>query len=245
MPIPSPANQSPPKVLTSGGAARQAVDPQQVDYTMPNPLAKIGQLATTPLMPQSWVDSAQNAIAPTADSSPMGARIRGFGQGALTGLRNLSSPLNMAGIALAPFGGGAGGAVAEGAEGLGELAGPTMDLLGEGPWAATKQVMPSGSDVDALTGALKYGLAKVPSSVRNAVQGLTTSGAPAAGAVPNSVSDLMNPGSQDMLQRMYQEANPVFKAMKDAGAFSGNRTVGAGGSGMSSVMQGLRGAGGQ
>lgn len=245
MPIPSPANQSPPKVLTSGGAARQATDPQQTDYTMPNPLAKFGQLATTPLMPQSWVDSASNAIAPTADSSPMGARIRGFGQGALEGLRNLSSPLNLAGIALAPFGGGAGGAVAEGAEGLGEAAGPTMDLIESAPWQSVKQAMPSSSDVDALTGALKYGLAKIPSGVRSALSGLTTSGAPAAGAVPNSVSDLMNPGSQDMMQQMYQEANPVFKAMKDAGAFSGNRTVGAGGDGLPSVMRGLKSAGGQ
>lgn len=55
----------------------------------------------TPLIPAAPVKAAQAAIdTPNLNRSPWEARIRGFGAGALEGLRNLSTPTNLASTAL-------------------------------------------------------------------------------------------------------------------------------------------------
>lgn len=138
---------------------------------MPGPLDALKSLygaATTPLLPQSAIQPAQDALdSPSLDRSPWQARLGGFAAGALGGLRNLTTPANIAGLALddlpvaygaskllkmAP---GAAGAVSGGIQDLSQI---TPDLVESAP--AVRQVMPSSSDVDALIGSLKYGLAK-------------------------------------------------------------------------------------
>lgn len=100
---------------------------------MPGPLdylKKAGTFLTTPLLSQESIQPIQDAIAPSAEASPMEARIRGFGQGALEGLRGLTTPADLASLVM---GGGElsaarrAGALAQAAEGLPALA----DVAGE------------------------------------------------------------------------------------------------------------------
>lgn len=42
-----------------------------------------------------------------------------------------------------------------------------------------------------------------------------------------SASDVINPATASQMERMYQQASPTFKGMQNAGAFSGNRSVGS------------------
>src|SRR5213593_3770817 len=121
---------------------------------------------TNPLVPQSAIQSTQESLEqPQLDQSPWMARLKGFGSGALEGLRRQTSPLNLAGIAGTALGAGpllrGGSALAEGAGALSEI---TPDLVEAGQ--GIKQVMPTMADTEALTGLLKYGLAKVPQAAR-------------------------------------------------------------------------------
>ena len=71
---------------------------------------------TTPLVPPSVIKPAQDAIdTPTADRGPWEARLRGFGAGALEGLRQQTSPLGLAGLAASAIPAGVMGRVAGGA----------------------------------------------------------------------------------------------------------------------------------
>lgn len=89
-----------------------------------------------PLVPEQPVNDLANRIDhPSLDRSPMMARLQGFGAGALQGLRNQTSPANLAGLAANFIPGG--GAVAKAAkfapkaiEGL-EAALPAGRALGE------------------------------------------------------------------------------------------------------------------
>lgn len=75
---------------------------------MPNPLYSAYQWATTPLVPQSAIQPAQQAMTtPRAGESPAWAQVKGFGAGALEGLRGLTSPAQLAGLAALGMGGGA------------------------------------------------------------------------------------------------------------------------------------------
>ncbi len=100
----------PPKVLTSSG----------IRPPMPNPLSAIKSAydwATTPLVPEAPVRAMQERMTtPTLDQSPLGARLRGFGAGALEGLRSLTSPAQLASLAAMVPGVGGLGAVGKGAE---------------------------------------------------------------------------------------------------------------------------------
>jgi hypothetical protein len=61
-----------------------------------------------PLVPEAPVRRAQEAIdTPTVGRQPWEARLKGFGAGALEGLRGLTSPIELAGIAGLGLGGGA------------------------------------------------------------------------------------------------------------------------------------------
>ena len=63
---------------------------------------------TNPLIPLEWLEKAQGMIdSPTAERSPLEASLRGFGAGALEGLRDMTSPLNLA-LSAAPVARGAG-----------------------------------------------------------------------------------------------------------------------------------------
>ena len=125
---------------------------------MPGPLdlLKHGyKFATTPLVDESTIQPAQDWMdSPTMDRSPMEARIRGFGAGALEGLRGLTTPLDLAAMASGP----ALGAL-RGAMGASKAIAPTMDLIEANP---VRQVAGSMDDVDAVIGDARRMMAKVP-----------------------------------------------------------------------------------
>jgi hypothetical protein len=60
-----------------------------------------------------------------------------------------------------------------------------------------------------------------------ALSGLASAIPGEADMAAQSVRDFTNPGSQRAMNQMYQEANPVFKGLEDAGTFAGPRNVGA------------------
>lgn len=84
---------------------------------MPNPIlaglrnieSKRDSFMGKPLIPQESIQGMQDSLTePHLDQSPFMASVKGFGAGALTGLRNLSTPTNitaLAGIALGAHGG--------------------------------------------------------------------------------------------------------------------------------------------
>jgi hypothetical protein len=202
---------------------------------MPN-LSDLWSASNQSLIPQSAVTSAQNAITtPRLDESPTWAKIKGFGAGALQGLRDQITPLGIAAL-VAGTGAGAGmRALTGGAEGLeagvgaARAAAPTMELLGEAP--AVQQTMPTGSAVDSLTNIMRNNLMKVPSAkgvdASQAIQGLRgAAGQGMLGPESGGLQDMMNPRNQAMMEKMYQESRPVAQDLIRKGAFSGNRTVG-------------------
>lgn len=95
--------------------------------------------ATTPIVPEGPVSKFNDTLTtPHLHQSPGMARLKGFGAGALEGLRGLTSPLQLAGMAglggsvigaLRAAGGAAGG-LGEAASAMGR-AGPAMETLGE------------------------------------------------------------------------------------------------------------------
>src|SRR5579862_6369302 len=90
---------------------------------MPNPL-------TSPIIPQSWVDAANQWAQPGLNTSPAIAALKGFGAGALQGIRGMSSPLSIAGAALPEVMGPAEAAPA--VTGLMDALGPASDLSAAG-----------------------------------------------------------------------------------------------------------------
>jgi hypothetical protein len=82
---------------------------------MPNPLDqansaydKYAQWFQKPLLPQSAIQGLQDSLTePKLDQSPLMAQVKGFGAGALDGIRNLTSPgdlLALTGLASAAVG---------------------------------------------------------------------------------------------------------------------------------------------
>lgn len=114
-----------------------------------------------PLLPQSAIQPAQEALDKRRlNQSPLEAQIRGFGAGALEGLRGLTSPAQLLGLAGMAVPGGAMARFAPKAlQGLSRAAGPTMDLIESSPVA---QVAPSMDDVASLIGQMKANMAKIP-----------------------------------------------------------------------------------
>ncbi|SRR5258708_2794978 len=184
---------------------------------MPNYLSSLWSAANQPLIPEAPMRRAQEAMTtPHLDESPLWAKTKGFGAGALEGLRNMVTPLGIASLAIP--GAEAGEGVEAGVQAARGMS-PTMDLLGELP--AARQMMPTGGDVDALTGLLKYNLAKVPNAASKAQKGLV------AGVHDSqSIRDLANPSAQAQMEKMYQQNRPVAQDLIQKGAFSGSRYTG-------------------
>lgn len=229
---------------------------------MPNPLKSIYDAATTPLVPKSAIAPAQQALEePHLDQSPMMARLKGFGSGALEGLRGLTSPLDLA--ANASLVAGPGLRAARGARaGVGAIEGLTGAL--RGPEAASElgsmggmmekmaaENAPTFSRLkqagtfagDRSTGAIQP-LARtvIPSSefapATEMGEALYNSGRPAAGRGPNP------------LDAVYQriQANKG-RAMDQTGKISPGlgAAMGAGGAGLayggSKIIKGLMNGG--
>lgn len=87
--------------------------------------------ANTPLVPQSAIQPTQDALTqPRLNQSVPMAMLKGFGAGALGGLRNQTSPANLAGIASL-----AAGPAARGLAMLGKAA-PAAAMAAKAPMAA-------------------------------------------------------------------------------------------------------------
>ena len=123
---------------------------------------------TEPLVPEAPVRRLQEQIdAPTLERAPWEARARGFGAGALEGLRGLTSPLSLA--SMLPV-----GQAASMAPRAVQALSKTIPGVPQRLMAAERafdvvdtpgvpQMLGEGLDVgDDLVGALKYGLAKAP-----------------------------------------------------------------------------------
>jgi hypothetical protein len=176
---------------------------------MPNWLSDAWNAANTPLVPKQAIKGMQDSLEePHLDQSPLMAGIKGFGSGTLEGLRGLTSPIQLAGIASLAGGGGLGvlgkGAqtvskLAPVAEGVSDLTNIVPDLVDAAP--AVKQVMPTMQDSMDLTGLLKHNLAKIPQAgTKGAIQGLQ-------GALP---AEMIAPGQEGL----YNAARAATQAIK-------------------------------
>ena len=115
---------------------------------------------TEPLVPEAPVRRLQEQIdAPELERSPWEARLRGFGAGALEGLRGLSSPMALAGMLPA---GRLATTAARGAQGLSRAIPAAARAFDMVDTPGVTQMLPDAGDADALVGALRYGLAKAP-----------------------------------------------------------------------------------
>jgi hypothetical protein len=111
---------------TPGQPAPQPPQPQKPWYN------QAYDWATTPLVSREDIQGAQNAIdSPSLTRSPGMAQLQGFGAGALEGLRGLTSPASIAGIAGSAIGaGGLEDAAIWGGKAAGGAAGALQGLRG-------------------------------------------------------------------------------------------------------------------
>jgi hypothetical protein len=190
-------------------------------------LSGLWNAANTSLIPEAPVRKLQESMTePHLDESPWWAQVKGFGAGALEGLRNQITPANLAMLALPGGGAARGGAeAAEAGVGAARAAAPTMDLIESSPWQSVRQVAPTMGDVDALAGGLKDTLARIPNGTRSAVQSLRDL-YPSAVHDSQSIKDIARPGTQQMMGQMYEEANPALQKLRQAGQMGGERTIG-------------------
>lgn len=116
-----------------------------------------------PLVPQTAIDPMQKWLDQRRlDQSPEEAQLRGFGSGALEGLRSLTSPINLAGM----LPGGAAAKLLKFAPRAARAMGPSMEVLEDLPGVA--QAMPSMDEVTSLLGGMKQNLARVPQAGQRA-----------------------------------------------------------------------------
>ena len=147
-------------------------------------LKKAGSFATTPIVPKSAIQPAQDMLdSPSLERSPMEARMRGFGAGALEGLRGMTTPLDVAGL----VGGGAMGMMGRGAKAMGKVINPGLDLIESVP---VRQIAPAIDDVNSLIGDMQRNLARVP----NRRPTMETLGERAAEFTPTGGEGLYNVG---------------------------------------------------
>lgn len=116
---------------------------------MPGPLdylKQAGSWAMKPLVPKEAIEPMQTAMTePHLDENPLLTRVKGFGAGALEGLRGMTTPVDIASYA-APYVGRAvkgGSAVAHGAEALpalGEAVAEFAPVGGEALYNAGRQL---------------------------------------------------------------------------------------------------------
>ena len=73
--------------------------------------------------------------------------------------------------------------------------------------SGARQVMPSCRDAIEMLKRLQGGLSRVPTAKR------------VEAPMSQSVKDMMHPSAMQMQEKMYQEANPIFKQMQARGMF--------------------------
>lgn len=111
---------------------------------MPGPLDKL----TQSIVPQSWIQPAQDYLTePHLDQSPAMAKLKGFGAGALQGLRDLATPANIATAMVPPMGGAVRGVAA--------AARPVRAL--EAAFPAVREAVPAAFGEGAWAGGQVHG----------------------------------------------------------------------------------------
>lgn len=137
--------------------------------------------ATTPLVPESAIKPAQDWLdTPTPDRSPWEARLRGFGAGALEGLRGQTSPANLAGLGASFIAPGA-GTLMKGVEGAGGTVSGlsrALPMLSEADRLAALGGLPqdiaaSGGEAgQALYNAARTGVKTITDPVKSGIERL-------------------------------------------------------------------------
>lgn len=195
---------------------------------MPNFLSKAWGAANEPLVPEAPVKQlGEQMTTPVLDENPWWARAKGFGAGALEGLRGQTSPLNIASN-LAMFVPGA-GIVGKGAQAMGETAQAGKAAGGGGAMAGLMEAAPSlGAEFAPVGGEAAW------NATRPAVEKIADPAVAAyerilqqlpTGQAHNSqaIADMARPGTQQMMEKLHQEARPAFEQLQKSGAFNGLR----------------------
>ena len=200
---------------------------------------------TEPLVPPS--PTVERMAQPGLQDTPAWARIKGFGSGALEGLRQQTSPLNLGAAAVSALPMGAMLQGLRGASQIGRIPGVarglariTPDLVEAAPVA--RQVMPAAEDVSALMGQMRYNMAKIPRpgagptqmrpnppmDPRNLPMEMVPRGGEAGyNAIRTTPRPPVNPMQEDVFHRAVQGPQQTpFRRLQDEGVFRGERTTG-------------------
>lgn len=191
---------------------------------------------TTPLVPPS--QTIDRMAQPGLNDSPMWARMKGFGSGALEGLRQQTSPLNLAASAATMLPGGAmlrgiGGAGRMGEAASGAIQGlsrVTPEFLDAAP--AVRQLMPEADDVTRLYHQAQQAMSRVPTgsarlpSVSLPAEMVTPGAEAGYNAVRAIPTPPTNPQIANTLSRGLQRGKTPFRTLQDEGAFRGPRAAG-------------------
>lgn len=159
------------------------------------------QAANTPIIDEETIQPYQDMVdSPSLERSPMEARMRGFGAGAMEGMRQLATPLNMGMMAAGPAIG-----MMRGAKAASKVINPGFDLIEANPVA---QITPAMDDVNALIGDLQRNLAKIPKRrpqmetlgegmaefTPKGGEGMYNAGKGAPQRLPTDIMDMLRPG---------------------------------------------------
>lgn len=185
---------------------------------------------TDPLVPEEPVRKLQERMTtPVLDENPLWAQVKGFGAGALEGLRGQTSPLNIASnlAMLVPGAGmiGRGGAALAEAPQVAKAGGAMAGLAEAAPQAlhTAAEFAPVGGE--GAWNAARGMAEKVTDPAEAAYKRILATMGKKDAVVHNSqaIADMARPGTQQMMEQLHQEARPAFEALRDQGAFSGQR----------------------
>lgn len=172
---------------------------------MPNWLKNAWGWANTSLIPDSMAQPVEDAIDhPTLDRSPLEASLRGFGAGALEGLRQQVTPLN----ALALLTGSEGGSAVKSLTGLGKAA-PGASSAVQGAASAGRAMGTSAAGAADLLNPGTMGVMEgMYQRARPTFQAMERSGAFAGDRSVGNVGNL----ARTPLETTLGELNPEFTA---------------------------------
>lgn len=189
---------------------------------------------TEPLVPEEPVRKLQEKMTtPVLDENPLWAQVKGFGAGALEGLRGQTSPLNIAsnlamlipGAGVVGRGGAALAEAPQAAAQFGKAGGAMAGLAEAAPQALhdVAEFAPVGGE--SAWNAARGVAEKVTDPAEAAYKRILATMGKKDAVVHNSqaIADMARPGTQQMMEQLHQEARPAFEALRDQGAFSGQR----------------------
>lgn len=171
-----------------------------------------------PLLPKGAIAPAQEMLDQRyLDQSPNMARLRGFGAGALEGLRDLTTPTSLA--SLLPMGKafGAGAKALSFAPKLARAAGPTMQILEDATPIA--QAMPTAREAVSAIGSMGRNLAQVPQAGQRAqvLANLPNEFKPPV----SGLKQAMDPYAEEMVKKYIGRGAGAGPAMPSSSEYAG------------------------